>query len=142
MRGAGKPLIIYALYDFDRSGRDASASLREKVERFRAEFGVPVEFNVLGLTLDQVRALGLPTREPKRGTTADRKWPHTIAAELDAIPADTLRGMVRNAKSATLAPIGWNGSKRLRRWNAKPCCNSLGDCAHARCTNLNCRAGR
>ena len=97
MRGRGKTLVIYALYDFDRSGRDAANSLQEKVERFGAEFNVPVIFNNLGLTLDQVQALNLPTREPKRGTTADRKWPHAFAAELDAIPPDILREMVRGA---------------------------------------------
>ena len=97
MRGSGHRLVIYALYDFDRSGRDAAASLQEKVQRFGAEFGVPVAFHNLGLSLEQVQALGLPTREPKRGTTADRKWPHDVAAELDAIPPDTLRAMVREA---------------------------------------------
>ena len=97
LRGTNKTLVIYSLYDFDRSGRDAQNSLREKVERFGREFGVPVQFNVLGLTLEQVRALGLPTREPKRNKAADRRWPHDIAAELDAIPPDTLREMVRGA---------------------------------------------
>jgi hypothetical protein len=97
LRGTGKTLVIYSLYDFDRSGRDAEASLCEKVERFGAEFDVPVIFNSLGLNLDQVTALNLPTRPAKRNTMADKRWPHTFAAELDAIPPDTLRAMVREA---------------------------------------------
>ena len=97
LRGTGRTLIVYSLYDFDRSGFDASKSLQEKLERFGSEFGVPVEYNTLGLTVEQVRSLNLPTREPKRNTNADKRWPHNFAAELDAIPPDTLREMVRTA---------------------------------------------
>ena len=43
-----------------------------------------------------VRTL-LKTREPKRNTEADKRWPHPIACELDAIPPDELRGIVERA---------------------------------------------
>ena len=95
--GTDRPLVIYALYDFDRSGRDAAASLKEKLVRFGVEKGVNVQFNILGLTFDQVAAWRLPTRPHKRISPADRKWPHALACELDAIPPDRLRSMVRNA---------------------------------------------
>jgi len=97
MREAGKRLVIYSLYDFDRSGRDAALSLQEKVERFGAEFNVPVLFNHLGLTHGQVIDLNLPTRPAKRATVADQRWPYEFAAELDAIPPDMIRAMVRSA---------------------------------------------
>ena len=97
LRHTGKTLVIYALYDFDRSGEDAAKSLQEKVTRFGGEFDVPVEFHQLGLTYQQVLALELPTRPAKRNTTADQRWPYDFAAELDAIPPDTLREMVRDA---------------------------------------------
>jgi len=97
MRGTGKTLVIYALYDFDRSGQDASASLQEKVERFGAEYDVPVNFYHLGLTHGQVRDMRLPTRPAKRNTKADQRWPYKFAAELDAIAPDDLRAMVRDA---------------------------------------------
>lgn len=97
LRGTGKTLVIYSLYDFDRSGKDAEKSLREKVMRFGEELGVPVEFYTLGLTAMQVEQLELPTRKPKRNTPADRKWPHDFAAELDAIEPDMLRAMVEAA---------------------------------------------
>ncbi|MEM0947453.1 MAG: hypothetical protein AAGK37_08620 [Pseudomonadota bacterium] len=97
LRGVGKALTVYALYDFDRSGRDAANSLREKVERFGAEFDVVVNFHQLGLTHDQVQELDLPTRPAKRNTAADKRWPYPFAAELDAIPPDVLRGMVQDA---------------------------------------------
>ncbi|MBT8389647.1 MAG: hypothetical protein KJP13_08370, partial [Altererythrobacter sp.] len=95
--GSGRTLIVYSLYDFDRSGHDATASLKEKVERFGAEFGVPVQFEVLGLTEQQVIELELPTRPAKNKSAADRRWPYSFAAELDAIPPDTIRDMVRTA---------------------------------------------
>ncbi len=97
LKGSGKTLVVYSLYDFDRSGRDAANSLNEKVERFGSEYGMPVVFNNLGLALAQVQSMGLPTRSPKRNTKADVKWPHPIAAELDAIPPDILRDIVREA---------------------------------------------
>ena len=97
LRDTGKTLVVYSLYDFDRSGKDAERSLQEKVERFGRDFGVPVIFNALGLTVEQVEALNLPTRPHKRNTPADRAWPHDFACELDAIPPDTLRQMVRQA---------------------------------------------
>ena len=97
LEGTGRKLVVHSLYDFDRSGRDATASLREKVERFGRELRVRVEFNVLGLTAKQVENMALPTRPPKRQTAADQGWPYPYAAELDAIPPDTLRSMVRDA---------------------------------------------
>lgn len=97
LRDTGKTLVVYALYDFDRSGQDAALSLQEKVERFGREFDVPVEFKQLGLHHSQVLDMGLPTRPAKRQTVADQRWPHDFAAELDAIPPDDLRDMVRDA---------------------------------------------
>ncbi len=67
------------------------------MDRFGREYGVPVEFRLLGLTLDQVEEMALPTRPAKRVSKADQRWPHGFAAELDAIPPDTLRSMVRDA---------------------------------------------
>lgn len=97
LRGTGRELIVYSLYDFDRSGHDAAASLREKVERFGAQYGVPVTFRPLGLSFAQVRQMRLPTRPAKRATMADRRWSYPFAAELDAIPPDVLRDIVRGA---------------------------------------------
>ena len=104
LRGAGRTLVIHALYDFDRSGQDAAASLREMAERFGRTYGVPVRFRSLGLSLEQVQGWNLPTRPPKRATAADRRWPHDVAAELDAVPPDRLRDLVRSAIERHLPP--------------------------------------
>ena len=92
-----RPLVVYALYDFDRSGADATRSLREKLTRFGDERGVDVRFNILGLTVEQVEEWNLPTRPHKRATVADQRWPHPYACELDAIPPDGLRALVKDA---------------------------------------------
>jgi hypothetical protein len=97
LRDTGRTLVVLALYDFDRSGSDASRSLREKVMRFGREYGVPVQFRSLGLSADQVQALALPTRPAKVATRADQRWPHDHAAELDAVAPDELRRIVRDA---------------------------------------------
>jgi hypothetical protein len=109
------PLVIYALYDLDRAGQHSCASLKEKLERFAAERGVQVDFMCLAIEeqdLDlesfdpstgmvDVYLQGgvgwrrLPTREPKRKSEADKKWPHPFAIELDAIEPDDLRRLVR-----------------------------------------------
>ncbi len=95
--GSGRPLVVYALYDFDRSGADAARSLDEKLTRFAGERGIDVRFNLLGLTAHQVEYWRLATRPHKRATTADQRWPHPYACELDAIPPDNLRALVQAA---------------------------------------------
>jgi hypothetical protein len=108
------PLVIYALYDFDRAGQDACGSLQEKLKRFAGERGVQVHFlclaieardidlpsfdpaaGVVDVYLQGVGWRELPTREPKRQSKADQNWPHPFAIELDAIEPDDLRRLVR-----------------------------------------------
>lgn len=115
MQGRNKTLVIYSLYDFDRSGRDAQNSLEEKVMRFGHQLGVDVQFYPLGLTADQVRAMELPTRPHKRASMADKAWPHPFAAELDAIPPDVLRDMVRSAIERHLPAHELDHLKRVER---------------------------
>lgn len=115
MRGTGQGLVIYSLYDFDRSGRDAEVSLQEKVERFGREYDVPVTFHALGLTYEQVMGLDLPTRPAKRKTSADQRWEYPFAAELDAIPPDTLRDMVRTAIERHLPASELEHLKRIEQ---------------------------
>jgi len=96
-RGRDRPYVIYSLYDFDRAGHDAAKSLNEMLCRFGAEMDVEVHFNQLALDIEQIVAMWLPTRPAKRNTVADKKWPYPFACELDAIPPDDLRNIVRAA---------------------------------------------
>jgi hypothetical protein len=88
---------VYYLGDFDRSGRDAARTLKEKLERFAEDCPFDVMFEHLAVTEEQIARWNLSTRPHKRKSHADRKWPYPFACELDAIPADTLRELVRAA---------------------------------------------
>jgi hypothetical protein len=92
-----RPYYVYYLGDYDRAGRDAARSLKEKLQRFAAERGVEVVFETLGISISQIIEMGLPTREPKRKTEADKRWPYAIACELDAMPPDAMRELVEGA---------------------------------------------
>jgi len=87
--------VVYYFGDFDRSGRDGARSLREKLERFAADYPFQVVFKQIAVTEKQIELLKLPTRPHKRNSAADKLWPHAFACELDAIPPDMLRGMVQ-----------------------------------------------
>jgi hypothetical protein len=116
-----RPYFIYSLYDFDRSSQDASRSLQEKVERFAEKKGVQVVFEQLAISEKDIRHFNpadhkaivalpgvgfryLPTREPKRKSAADKKWPHNFCIELDAIEPEDLRAMIRRALERHLPP--------------------------------------
>jgi hypothetical protein len=89
--------VVYYLGDFDRAGRDAARSLREKLDRFSEDRPFKVVFKALALTEAQIKRLRLSTRRPKRESAADRAWPYDFACELDAIDPDRLRALVRSA---------------------------------------------
>jgi hypothetical protein len=92
-----RPYFVYYLGDYDRAGQDAARSLEEKLNRFAAERGITVIFETVAVSPYDIARLGLPTREPKRNSPADRKWPHEYACELDAIPPDEMRRIVKRA---------------------------------------------
>lgn len=94
-----KRMVIYTLYDFDRSGQDAKRTTHEKMERLVKQAGSNLEIVHQPLALNYVQASSLVEahRPPKRQTVADQKWPYDFAVELDALPPDTLRQKVRDA---------------------------------------------
>jgi len=102
---------VYALFDFDRSGQDAANALKEKLERFAKDKPFNVVFHNLVLAEWQIDAYGLSTRQPKRTTAADRRWPHDIACELDALPPDALRTIVQDAIEEHLPPAQFEAGK-------------------------------
>jgi hypothetical protein len=92
----GRPVHVYHLGDFDRSGVAAAEDLRRKLTGFAGQAGVKVHFTRLAVTPEQIAEWSLPTRTPKRTSAADRRWPYEYACELDAIQPDTLRALVRD----------------------------------------------
>lgn len=88
----GKPVYVYHLGDFDRSGQDAADDLERKLKGYAKR--VQVIFKKLAVQPDDIRRHNLPTRPPKRNTPADKRWPYDFACELDAMPPSLLRAYV------------------------------------------------
>jgi hypothetical protein len=90
-----KNFFVYYLGDFDRAGQDAARSLEDKLARFMKGKPFNVYWQIIAVTEEQIQEMGLSTREPKRKSGADKNWPHDFVCELDAIPPDNMRDLVR-----------------------------------------------
>jgi hypothetical protein len=112
---AQRPLVVLALYDFDRSGQDAANSLSATLSRFADQADVTLRYQQIALTVDQVNGMSLPTRPPKRNTIADRRWPYGFAAELDAIPPADLRTLVADALAQYCDPVAVERAEHMTR---------------------------
>jgi hypothetical protein len=119
-----RDFFVYYLGDFDRAGGDAARSLEKKLNRFATGKPFSVWFEQIAVTEEQIREWRLPTREPKRKSAADRKWPHSFACEVDAIPADRLRALVRDAIDSTCRAMSSSGSRFRSRPRGKALRNS------------------
>jgi len=97
----GKTTFVYQLGDHDPSGLDAWRSFGERVRTFapRAE----VVFERIAVTPAQIDLLALPTR-PTKSTDSRAAGFVGESVEVDAIPASTLRGIVRVAIEQHLDP--------------------------------------
>lgn len=89
--------VVYYLGDFDRAGRDAASTLQCNLARFAIENGVRFAFCQIAVSLKQIQHMRLPTRVPKRNSPADRNWEYDFCCELDAIPPDEMRSLVKAA---------------------------------------------
>jgi hypothetical protein len=89
----GKPAHIYHFGDLDPSGQDAARDIEAKLRRYAP--GAEIHFERVAVTRAQVDAWDLPTRPTKKTDTRAAKFIGD-SVELDAIPARTLRGLVRD----------------------------------------------
>jgi hypothetical protein len=80
--------VIYYVGDHDRDGLRIEAKLREYLDQWCA---VPVKWQRLAVTWEQVEELGLPGTPPKR----DYGYP--LAVEAEAMPPNDLRHLVDEA---------------------------------------------
>jgi hypothetical protein len=97
MRHDGRPTFVYVLTDFDPLG----LSIAETVERELVQRSWPTEVEVerLAVTRGQIDLYGLPTRPTKATDARARRFERehgTGSVELDALPPDVLRGLVRD----------------------------------------------
>ena len=57
--------------------------------------GADIHFTRAAVTLEQITRMNLPTRETKKTDPRSKGWGDQPSVELDAIPAPTLRNLVR-----------------------------------------------
>lgn len=95
----GIETVVYTLYDYDKSGRDAAAAIGRKLRKYA--HGTPITVTPLAVTAQQITEWRLPTRPAKENASED-------AVELDAIPPDTLQRLVEDAIEAHVDAHAWN----------------------------------
>jgi hypothetical protein len=88
----GKPAYFYHFGDLDPSGVDAARDIEAKLRRYAP--GAEIHFERPAVTRAQVEEWNLPSRPTKQKDTRAKKFVGT-SVELDAIPADKLRQLVR-----------------------------------------------
>ena len=101
----GRPTYVYVLTDFDPSG----VSIAEKVEQELTERAPFCDITVerLAVNREQIERWNLPTRPTKSTDTRANKFRRvhgTDSVELDAIPPDLLRQLVKNAIDSHMEP--------------------------------------
>lgn len=104
----GDDVFVYYLGDLDPSGWHMGVELESKLRGFAC---APITFYRLGVNHRQIAELELPTRETKRTDSRVRLFEAEFgvgapSCELDAMPPDVLRELVRDAIEAHL-PDGW-----------------------------------
>lgn len=102
----GKPAFIYFLTDHDRSGR----LIADKIEAGFREFAPDAEIHCeqAAVTEGQINEFDLPTRPPKRKGDPP-------AVELDAIPPDDLRAIVRDCIERHVDPDALRRTKQVEK---------------------------
>ncbi len=125
-----RPTYVYVLTDFDPSG----VSIAEKVEEElteRASFS-DITVKRLAVNREQIERWDLPTRPTKSTDTRAskfRRFHGTDSVELDAIPPDQLRHLVRNAIDSHMEPWRLNQFQMVEREERETLRNMFGGAA-------------
>src|SRR5262249_40452542 len=93
IEAVGKPAYLYHFGDHDPSGQDAARDIEEKIRRYAPK--AEIHFERVAVTLEQIEQWALPSRPPKATDKRARKLGDKPNVELDAIPANELRALVR-----------------------------------------------
>lgn len=91
----GVPCFIYHLGDFDPSGVDAGRNIEKSLKEYSG--GAEIHFERLAVTPEQIEAWSLPSRPTKTSDSRFKAFGYAESVELDAIPPDELRSLVREA---------------------------------------------
>lgn len=96
------PVFVYYLGDHDPSGRDIDRNIESRLREFAP--GIDLDFRRIAVTERQIAEWNLPGRPTKKSDSREAKWGGGDSVELDAIPPDTLRTLVRAAIEAHVDP--------------------------------------
>jgi hypothetical protein len=107
-----KPITVYYIGDHDPSGRDLERDIREKTSRLSKR---DVSWKRLAVEPEHFQQFNITPLAPKK---KDARFPKFVerygnaCAEVEAIPANDLREMVRNAIESHIPQGAW---KRLQK---------------------------
>jgi hypothetical protein len=101
---------IYALYDHDAGGDRAARSIAKDLPGFG---GVPIHFERLAVTPEQIEEWDLPTRPPNDEDPQAAEWGDDPAVELDAIRVDQLHELVEDAIKRHINFRAWDVQKEI-----------------------------
>jgi hypothetical protein len=90
LNAQNRPARIYYVGDHDPHGLEIEKNLRNYLNEWAT---VPIAFERLGVTWDQVAEMGLPGTSPKKG------YGYPLAVEAEALPPNVLRDIVETAIS-------------------------------------------
>lgn len=107
-----KPTAIFYLGDYDPSGQDIARNVEEGLKRYAPY--QEIEFVQLAVTEEQVDSWQLPTRPTKKTDSRAANFTGE-SVEVDAVPPDRLRGVVREAIEGL---IDHDALEHLRRLEA------------------------
>jgi hypothetical protein len=102
----GTDTIVYLLGDYDPSGRDIIRFVTKMLREYAAEVdpSVSIDFETLAVTEEQIVASSLPSHPAKETDPRMSSYRITEAVELEAIPPNRLRELVRDAITRHLDP--------------------------------------
>ena len=100
----GQGTVLFYLGDHDPSGVDIERSVRAGFARYAMTAGVSL--TRLAVTEEQIAAMSLPLRPTKTTDSRARSF-RGGSVEVEAIPPDTLRAMVKDAITSCIDPQAW-----------------------------------
>lgn len=108
-----KPIHVYYVGDHDPSGRGIEASIRSELAEFA---GKQFTWTRLAVEPEHFDTYSIIPLEPKRKDTRYRKFVKQYGprcAEVEAVPADELREMVRKAIETHIPQAQWSRLKKI-----------------------------
>ena len=109
---AGVETFVYALYDRDAGGRRAARTIERDLPEHAP--GVPIHFELIAVTDEQVEEWALPTRPAKASDPEAAKF-DGLAVELDAIPPDKLISLVEGRIVGHIDNHAWDVEQVVER---------------------------